>query len=869
MSASFLRQAAANRSFPAALAICVVGVLSCLVYWLQLLDTQREVRAGARSRNEQRAAQVGAAASQQVDAMLRSVDVALSHLRSVYVHERHEFDRAVRDVLAAYPAGMLQFVTVFGPDGYLAYASNGSGERIYFGDREHFRVHADGGADRLFISQPIVGRIAGIPLIQLTRPIRAGQRFLGVIGIPLRPDYISSRLAALHFGQQGFLSVVRPDGSIIARSRGLAEALRTKLPPDRPFLAAAPGSRGVFRDVSAIDGVPLLFAWERSAQWPLSVVVAIDEEAELADISAAHGEARRRALGAMALIVALTLGIAALLLRMGSQNEALARGERRFRALFDDAKITNLLIDPKDGCIVEANAAACRYYGYDQATLRRMRISDINTLPAAKVAEEMRRAQAEERSHYYFKHRLAGGEIRDVEVHSGPIEVDGRTLLFSVIHDVTQRRRVEAENRQLIQAVNQSPVSIVMTDLDGNIVFVNDAFVFNSGYEREEVLGRNPRFLKSGETPPDAYRDLWATITSGRTWHGEFHNRRKNGGLYWEAASISPVVDSQGRVSHFIGVKENIGERKRAEAGQRLAASVFSHAHEGIVICDAAETIVDVNPTFSELSGYTREEAIGRTPRILSSGRHGKDFYRELWQAVAQTGHWEGEIWNRRKNGEVYAEHLNLSSVADAHGKVTHYIGTFSDVTVLKRRQHRLEFLAHYDALTLLPNRLLLADRLQQGIAQARRADTQLAVCYLDLDDFKPINDRYGHAAGDAVLIEVAARLRLAVRAGDTVARLGGDEFVLVLVGVDGIEDCETSVQRILTAVATAMTVKGHAVGVTASIGFTLFPADDGPPDALLRHADLAMYIAKQQGRNRCHRFEPARDGHGANRAEP
>ncbi|MBS1191028.1 MAG: diguanylate cyclase/phosphodiesterase with sensor(s) [Rhodocyclaceae bacterium] len=311
-----------------------------------------------------------------------------------------------------------------------------------------------------------------------------------------------------------------------------------------------------------------------------------------------------------------------------------------------------------------------------------------------------------------------------------------------------------------------------------------------------------------------------------------------------------------------------LGRMQEIQRRLALAATVFSHAHEGLIICDARRIILDVNPTFSEITGYSREEMIGKTPGILGSGRQDGEFYRAMWQTIREQGHWEGEIWNRRKDGSLYAERLTISSVLDDRNQVTHYIGTFSDISVLKRHQAELERLAHYDALTHLPNRALLSDRMAQALAQARRNNSLVAVCYLDLDGFKAINDELGHDAGDALLIEVAQRLKEMLRAGDTVARLGGDEFVLLLVGVDSAEECERAATRVLRAIAAPIHIKGQERSISGSLGITLFPEDSSDPDTLLRHADQAMYAAKQAGKNRCQFHDSSPDQRARKRRE-
>lgn len=296
------------------------------------------------------------------------------------------------------------------------------------------------------------------------------------------------------------------------------------------------------------------------------------------------------------------------------------------------------------------------------------------------------------------------------------------------------------------------------------------------------------------------------------------------------------------------------------EEGLRLSASVFDNAREGIVITDPKGQIINVNPSFTTLTGYTAAEVIGKNPNLLKSGHQGDEFYAQMWQALVTDGYWQGEISNRRKSGEVYIEMLTITGVHDATGHVSHYVGIFSDVTALKEQQQRLERMAHFDALTQLPNRSLLADRLQLALMQASRNEDLLAVAFLDLDEFKPVNDRLGHEAGDKLLMEVAQRLKHCVRAGDTVARLGGDEFVMLLVGLESIQEAQHAFDRVLTSLAEPYLLKGELASISASIGVTLYPLDGADPEVLLRHADQAMYTAKQEGRNRYHLFDLEHD---------
>ena len=328
----------------------------------------------------------------------------------------------------------------------------------------------------------------------------------------------------------------------------------------------------------------------------------------------------------------------------------------------------------------------------------------------------------------------------------------------------------------------------------------------------------------------------------------------------WGQLAVTVVHDDTGaRLLHM--AVSDISERKRAEAKIHLAASVFGHAREGIFITDNQGIIIDVNDAYARITGYAREEAIGKSPRILNSGRHDHNFYAAMWSALIEQGHWSGEIWNRRKNGEVFAELQTISAVRDAQGKTQQYVALFSDISAIKAHQGQLEHIAHFDALTDLPNRLLLADRLQQAMSQATRRQQHLAVAYLDLDGFKSVNDHHGHDVGDSLLIALSHAMKASLREGDTLARIGGDEFVAVLIDLESTAGSVPMLSRLLNAAATPVHLGNLVLQSSASVGVTFYPQPQPvEADQLLRQADQAMYQAKLAGKNRYHVFDAALD---------
>lgn len=291
-----------------------------------------------------------------------------------------------------------------------------------------------------------------------------------------------------------------------------------------------------------------------------------------------------------------------------------------------------------------------------------------------------------------------------------------------------------------------------------------------------------------------------------------------------------------------------------------LYGKIYQESHEATIITDANQIIIDVNPAFYEITGYNREEAIGKKPRMLSSGKHSPEFYVDMWQSISEDGFWHGEVWNRKKSGVLYAEALSIYTIHNEEDNSVNYVGLFTDITTSKRQQEKLNLMAHYDVLTQLPNRALLADRFQQAIAYNKRLGSMLAVCFLDLDKFKPVNDSYGHDVGDKLLIEVAERIQASIREGDTVSRQGGDEFAILLNNIESFKHCEITLKRIHEALSQPYLINDISLDISASTGVALFPEDGEDIDTLLRHADQAMYQSKQSGRNQYHRFNTVLD---------
>jgi diguanylate cyclase (GGDEF)-like protein/PAS domain S-box-containing protein len=555
---------------------------------------------------------------------------------------------------------------------------------------------------------------------------------------------------------------------------------------------------------------------------------------------------------------------------------ALAESRDRYRDLYEFAPVGYLTLSAES--VIEAiNLTGARLLGAERNALLQHRF-------AACVAPEDRdvwqrrfqqiKARGEAASVELALQR-GDGSVFQAQLYCLPQEVmrsgipgggAGGTAIRIALTDITERKRVgarlsesETKYRQLVENTHDIIYSLTP---EGVFTYVSPAWTILLGHPVTDVEGHLFTEFVHPDDIPVGFAFLQRVLETGQRQDGvEYRAQHINGEWRWHTSNAAPVKNTDGLVTGYEGIARDITKRKQADEALQLAASVFSTAREGIMITDTDGTIINTNDAFTRITGFGRDEVIGKNPRFLSSGRHDHEFYEAMWRDLKEKGHWQGEIWNRRKNGEVYAEMQTITTVPDPEGNARQYVSLFSDITSLKEQQNQLEHIAHYDALTRLPNRVLLADRLHQAMAQARRRDTLLAVAFLDLDGFKAINDDHGHKAGDALLIALSARMKDSLREGDTLARIGGDEFVAVLVDLAAVEDSVPMLGRLLAAVAEPVHIGELTVQVSASLGVTFYPqTEDIEADQLQRQADQAMYQAKLAGKNRYHVFDAVQD---------
>jgi len=442
------------------------------------------------------------------------------------------------------------------------------------------------------------------------------------------------------------------------------------------------------------------------------------------------------ATGILGAFLLLGTGYAARIEReVRERSEELKQSEFRYHQLFEESAAVKLALDPENGKIVDANKAAEEFYGYSRNQLLSMKITDINTRSWAEISAEIENAANEKRLCFNFKHRLASGEIRDVEVYSGPVDLGGKTILYAIVHDIT--------------------------------------------------------------------------------------------------------------------------DRKKSEESLRRFTSIFEASSEAVMVVDSDNRIVAINPAFTDITGYALHEVEGKNPRIMASGRHDDAFYREMWRSLETYGYWQGEIWDKRKNGEVFPEWLTINTIYDEQGNVRERVALFSDITKKKEAEEQVWRQANFDDLTKLPNRSMFRDRLDFEIRKASRSGHAFALLFIDLDRFKEVNDTLGHEAGDRLLVEAAKRIASSVRDSDTVARLGGDEFTVILSDLPGDAHVENMATTIIQRLSEPFHLGKEQAYISGSIGITLYPSDAQQSSELIKNADQAMYVAKDLGKNRFAYFTP------------
>ncbi len=518
-------------------------------------------------------------------------------------------------------------------------------------------------------------------------------------------------------------------------------------------------------------------------------------------------------------------------------------------------KHLGIVLTDMQGRYVEFNEAFRTLSGYTRDELNRLEYR--NLIP--KEDEEMDQIESLKSRGYYgpCEKEYLRKDGRRISLRLNGVLIrggDGKDYIWSVVEDITEGKRLQRQMEIMKFVSDHLGDGVSWSDSEGRLVYVNDAFSRSLGYSKDELLS-----MRITDFDPDYPAELWPghweELKQAGSQIFESRHRTRDGRIM--PVEINANYIKFGEDEYNCAYVRDITKRLEHERDLRVSATAFESL-DGMMITDTDANLLKVNSAFTRITGYAAEEVIGKNPKLLKSGRQQAGFYKEMWKCIKDTGHWSGEVWNRKKSGEIYPEQLSITAVKDADGRITNYVGSMIDITERKISESKIQQLAYYDQLTGLPNRQLFRNRLEQDMKRVSRKGSSLALLFIDLDQFKEVNDTLGHNKGDALLVEAARRIRKHVREADTFARLGGDEFTIILPEYGDDLCIDRVVQSVLQEMEKPFDLGEGAVGhISCSVGIAVYPQDAESIEDLLKHADQAMYAAKDAGRNRFSYFTP------------
>ena len=847
-----------------ALGFLLVGGLALFVN-TELARDRHAAESRLQSELEAQARLAEAAVSERVG----KVDTALIFLRRIAeTSGLDEFVRVYGNLRETVLTEMAEGAIVTDASGRALLTNDRKPERpLSLADRDFFLQLRDG-PDVLAFSAPVVGRISGQRVIVVARSLRGKDgRFAGVVAIGVKPAALLGSGLPQRTSAAEILTLMSSDGVVLSRSRDIENFLGKRIDPEAVAALNAADVSYVVRP-SPTDSKVRAHALRRVGSMPLHIAVGDTFDGVEEQLTP-----RRNAL------VISTAAVAALLILLLWQAARYA--SRRARQLRELAALTTRLEQAQD-------VAGVGHWLWDISE-DRLSVSEqlhalLGTSAAplepnfeafvALVPEHEREAMREafrtlvkdgSVEHEHHVRRPDSGELRCLRQSARVTErgADGRArMAIGTCRDVTEERRtqalLEARERRLDAIIGSLAEGVVVRDREGRITLANDAAARLAGLALPDLLGQRPESAawemldEHGRQLAPAEYPAMSTMAGGRPIDHQLYGIRASTGRRTAWVSVStrllPPGDDLGGDA-VVASLSDVTRLRDAEREGRLAAAVFAQVSQPIVVTDGESRVLRINHAFTEAFGYSLEEILGHKVSQLRSARHDAAFYAAMWQQLQKEGFWRGEIWNRRKNGEAVPYLASITRISEPVSRETRYVAVYADLVDQKRAEEALRWQASHDALTGLPNRQLLADRLQGALVQARRKSGRVAVAYVDLDRFKPVNDDHGHIAGDFVLQVVADRMRGVLRASDTLARLGGDEFVAVLGEVGDSNGVRRALAALQAAVCEPVMWEGESLQVGCSIGVAFWPEDADESDALMAAADAAMYRAKAEGR--------------------
>lgn len=544
-------------------------------------------------------------------------------------------------------------------------------------------------------------------------------------------------------------------------------------------------------------------------------------------------------------------------------EEQVRKSEIELKAILNSLQDTYYRVDT-DGNIIKASPSVKQLLGYTVEEVLKINVADLYADPGAreKFLQELVKQNGVV-SNYQAQLKCKDNSTIWVSSNAHFVkDLRGNvTGIEGVTRDITSIKQSEealiqstAKLKAIFNAISDA---VIFVDPKRQIVMTNPAVTRLFGYENDELLGKTTELLYANS---DDFKTQGTNRFSSDSPLDinlyEVLYRRKDDSIFIGETFGTKVQDENGNLLGFIGIIRDVTERKRIEDKLRLSQKIFDDTAKAILVTDARTNICDTNNAFNSITNYRKEELMGKPISAVFSPRHSLEFYNKLMEDVRFSGYWQGEIWNRKRNGEEYPNWVTISAVMDENERPKNYVAILSDISTIKATEERLDYLAHYDQLTGLPNRTLFNDHLQSAIARAKRHRDRVAVMYADLDGFKQINDTLGHAEGDKLLVEIGLRLKNCVRDEDTVARLGGDEFAIIINQLQSISYLHVLAKRIINELAATRNFDGRELRVSGSVGIAMYPYDGDKQELLLRHADQAMYHAKQKGKNNYQFFD-------------
>ncbi|MCQ4348924.1 EAL domain-containing protein [Pseudomonas stutzeri] len=540
-------------------------------------------------------------------------------------------------------------------------------------------------------------------------------------------------------------------------------------------------------------------------------------------------------------------------------EQALRQSEQKFSALFQHSPDIMLLVERASARILTVNRAFEQAIGLEAAAVCGHTSSELGLWRQHVQGEQLlRELQQHDLHNVEVTLRRRDREDFTALLSTRSLRLDGQDAAIVVLRDLTTLRQTQqqlhASEEKFAKIFYASPDALAITRLrDGRLLEINPGFTQLTGYSAGEALGRTPLELALWVDPADGQLLLRRIERDGHARRLALPLRTRGGQHRLCELSAQPLqIDGE---ACLLSIARDVTEHMQMQERLQQAATVFENTAEGVMITDLEQRIVAINRAFSAITGYSESEALGQTPQLLASGQHGQEFHEQIRYSLEHDDHWQGEIWSRRKNGEPYPAWMTISAVRNGNNRVSHHVAVFADITTLKHAQARLDYQAHHDPLTGLPNRLLFENRLQLAIDEAREEGRRGAVLFLDLDRFKHINDSLGHPVGDLLLQGIAKRLREQLREVDTVARLGGDEFIVLMPTIAQTSDVERVASKLMGAFSNPFNAGGHEFFMSSSMGISLFPEHGDDVATLVKNADAAMYRAKARGRNRIEFF--------------